>query len=223
MIRTIACLFYLLHFGLAHSAIAAEHDFGIWTSLTLKHKFTTKSSVEFGFQERQNRNLITSDSWLAEAGFEYKFSKDFSASVNYRFIAKNELEYFSSRHRGYVDLKYKFKWNKISVNLRERIQSQIKDVYSSETGKIPEYISRTKALFKYDLGEKYTPYLAVEMYFQIQIPNESFQKISRFRYETGMDYDFDLIHQLNFFILYQQNLESVINDVVFGVGYTFNF
>jgi hypothetical protein len=154
------------------SAISVDHDLSFWTSVALKHKFTTKSAIEISFQERQNRNLLTSDSWLGEAGFEYKFSKDFSASVNYRFIAKNELKYFSSRHRGYVDLKYKFKFDKITVNLRERIQSQIKDVYSSETGKIPEYVSRTKAVIKLDIGERYTPYVSAEMYFQLRVPNE---------------------------------------------------
>ena len=185
-------LFYLLvcFIGFSFTANSLDHDLSFWTSVALKHKFTTRSSVEIAFQERQNRNLLTNDSWLGEAGFEYKFSKDFSASINYRFIAKNELKYFSSRHRGYVDLKYKFKFSKVTVNLRERIQSQIKDVYSSETGKIPEY------------SEGYN--------------------INRFRYECGFDYEFNLIHQLNAFFMYQQNLEETLNDVVFGVGYTYN-
>ncbi|MBK8363611.1 MAG: DUF2490 domain-containing protein [Bacteroidetes bacterium] len=216
--------FYLLvcFIGFSFTANSLDHDLSFWTSVALKHKFTTRSSVEIAFQERQNRNLLTNDSWLGEAGFEYKFSKDFSASINYRFIAKNELKYFSSRHRGYVDLKYKFKFSKVTVNLRERIQSQIKDVYSSETGKIPEYVSRTKAVFKFDVGERYTPYVATEMYFQIRVPNSEGYNINRFRYECGFDYEFNLIHQLNAFFMYQQNLEETLNDVVFGVGYTYN-
>jgi hypothetical protein len=47
--------------------------------------------------------------------------------------------------------------------------------------------------------------------------------INRFRYESGIDYEFNLIHQLNVFFMYQQNLEESLNDVVFGVGYTYNF
>jgi Protein of unknown function (DUF2490) len=222
MNRNFVLSLIVLSLSFSNSALSTEHDLSFWTSIALKHKFTTKSSIEISFQERQNRNLLTSDSWLAEAGFEYKFSRDFSASVNYRFIAKNELKYFSSRHRGYVDLKYKFKFDKITVNLRERIQSQIKDVYSSETGKIPEYVSRTKAVVKLDLGERYSPYIATEMYFQLRVPNEELHDINRFRYETGIDYEFNLIHQLNVFFMYQQNLEETLNDVVFGVGYTYN-
>ncbi len=223
MIKNFRPYFILLCLGISSSALSSKHDFSFWSSVSLKHKFTTKSSVEVSFQERQNRNLLTSDSWLAEAGFEYKFSKDFSASVNYRFIAKNELDYFSSRHRGFLDLKYKFKFSKITVNLRERIQSQIRDVSSSETGKFPEYVSRTKAILKLDIGERYSPYVSTEMYYQLRVPGEKFSSIKRFRYETGIDYEFNLIHQLNIFFMYQQNLTEPLNDVVSGVGYTYNF
>ena len=215
------CFFTLLNnFAIA---LETDHDFQIWSSISLKKMFNSKMSSTLEFQERQNMTISAMESFFTDLGVERKFLNTFALSFNYRYSIKNDLEYYSSRHRLYADIKFKRKYDRLNFNLRQRFQMQVSNYNSSETGKYPDFASRTKFVFKYEPNGRYKPYAATEIFYSFGNNDENKNEFSRLRYETGIDYDFNLIHSLNVFVMYQENINETTNDVISGIGYTYTF
>lgn len=214
-------LAFLVLFLSVSGMAKAQEDAGLWTSLTLQHKFTQKWSGAIGEQFRLWDNMSRIDQYFTDLSLEYNITKRFKASLNYRLISKNKETYYSKRHRFYLDLAYKYKISPVTLSLRERVQEQLTDINSSELGKIPEWYSRTKLTAKIDLNKKYSPYLATEVFYLIDNAKEKDEGIDRFRYEAGVDYEFNLHHSINVFYLIQHSLVSPANDYIIGLGYTF--
>ena len=206
------------------SAFAQQDDAGLWSSVTIKHKVTRRMSVSLSEQIRMHQNVSEVEQFFTDAGVDYEFIPAFKVSVNYRLTSKNQLTYYSTRHRFYVDLSYKQKLKPIAISLRQRVQSQVESIHSSENGRIPEWYTRTKLAVKLDLGKKYSPYLATEYYYVIDNLKEEDQVFDKARYEVGIDYDFNKQSSVNLFYLIQKDLrENKTRDFVSGIGYTYSF
>lgn len=206
--------------SLSPCMLYAQEDAGLWSSISLQHKFTQRLSAGISEQLRLYQNISAVDQFFTDVSLEYGFTKNFKASLNYRLISKNQLEYYSTRHRFYLDLSYKYKLSPLVLVLRERLQQQVADLNSSDNGHIPEWYSRTKFSVKVDLGKKITPYVAAEMFYLIDDAVEDPQVIDRVRYEAGVDYEFNRRHSLNFFYLIQESYVSDERDFIIGLGYT---
>ena len=175
-------------------------------------------------QLRLYQNVSEVEQFFTDAGVEYEFIPSLKVAVSYRLTSKNQFTYYDTRHRFYVDLSYKKKLKPLTIILRQRIQSQVESIRSSENGKIPEWYSRTKLTVKFDLDKKYTPYLASEFYYVIDNLKEEDHVFDKARYEVGVDYDFNKRNSLNLFYLVQFDiLENKTRDFVSGIGYTFSF
>ena len=123
---------------------AQLNDVGFWTGATIQKQFTRNLEGSFTEQLRLNHDVTTINLLLTEAGVEYAISKKLKAGIHYRFINSNQDNYYSKRHRFYADVAYKVRINAITITLRERIQEQFSNYYSSETGKIPVWVLRSK-------------------------------------------------------------------------------
>ena len=85
-------------------------------------------------------------------------------SLSYRCVEKfTEDNVISFRHRGMLDILLKKKIGKLALSYRQRIQAEVRNVYSSEIGNIPEWYSRNKFQIKLDLDKTVTPYIATEL------------------------------------------------------------
>ncbi len=206
----------------SYHASAQIDDVGLWTGITLKKQITRKLEGTLSEQLRLQHDLTAINQLLTDAGLTYSVTKKFKAGINYRFIQSNQENYYSKRHRFYIDLSYKEKFGIISLTLRERIQTQYSDYYSRENGKIPIWTLRSKLTAKFDLNKKYSPYLAGEIYYLIDDAKE-IEGYSRYRIETGFDYDFNRIHSLNPFILYQHIISPPFDELIYGFTYTYSF
>ena len=147
-------------------------DIGIWTGISIQKQFTRKVEGSLTEQLRLNHDASTINLLLTDVGVEYAISKKFKAGIHYRFINANQVTYYSKRHRFYADLSFKEKIKTVSFTIRERIQEQFYDYYSSETGKIPYWTLRSKLTVKIDLKKKITPYFSGEIYYQIDNPKQ---------------------------------------------------
>jgi hypothetical protein len=214
-------LFVLVLFS--KSLIAQIDDIGLWASVTLKHKFTQKTAVSLANELRLYNDASNLDQLLTDAGIEYSFTKNLKAELHYRFISKNNDNYFSKRHRVYADVSYKIKIKSLTLTLRERIQEQVRDVNSSELGMIPEWTLRTKLAARLDLHRKYFPYLSGELYYVLDNALDEDEFFSRLRLETGVEYDFNRVHSINPFVLWQHELNGYFTELVYGFGYTYTF
>ena len=225
MYRSVRVLFILSVFiaGLFPKIIHAQiDDIGVWLGVALQKQLTRQLEGSVGEQLRLNHDVTTINQLLTDVGLAYSFSKKLKVGVNYRFINSNQDNYYSKRHRFYMDLSYKEKFGLVTFTLRERIQSQFSDYYSSENGKIPVWTLRSKLTSKFDIEKKYSPYLSGEIYYLIDNAKE-IEGYTRYRIETGIDYEFNRIHSINPFILYQHIISPPFDELIYGVTYTYNF
>ena len=208
---------------LANSGKAQIDDTRLWTGVTLKHKFTRKLSASVNQQLRFKYDITQVDLLFSEAGVEYEIKKNLKISLNYRFINENQETYYRKSHRLYVDLSYKYKPKRFSFTLRERIQEEYTSINSSETGKIPEWLLRSKLAISYDTEKRYKPYISLEMYYLIDNAKELGEGISRLRYGAGVEYELNRIHALDLGIIFQDYLFDQTNNFIYAIGYTYTF
>lgn len=210
--------------GIIPTIHAQQDDAGLWASVSVKHQVTRRMSVGISEQIRLYQNVSEVDQFFTDIGIDYDLLSSLKVSVSYRLTSKNQLTYYQTRHRGYIDLTYKKKLKPLSLSFRQRLQSQVEAVNSSDNGKVPEWYTRSKLTVKLDLDKKYSPYLATEYYYLVDNLKESDHVFDKARYEIGIDYDFNRRSSLNLFYLIQKDLlENKTRDFVSGIGYSYSF
>lgn len=199
------------------------NDFNWWSSISIEHQVTRRVAVSLEEQLRLNQNAAEIDQYFTDFGVSYDLSDKFKIGGFYRFIRKQQDTYYSNRHRWYADLSFKTKYHKLVFGLRQRVQQQVEDVQSSETGKYPELTLRTKASIKLDLDKKYAPYVSSELYFNEDTKQDEGWFISKIRLTGGVDYKFNRRHSVDVFYMYQHEPQTFAWDFVLGTGYEFSF
>ena len=207
------------------NAQAQYNDFGVWASVSLRHKFSQKFSASLEEQVRTYQNSTAIAQYFTEGTLEYELSKKFKLAAGYRFINNNQQTYYSKRHRIFADLSYKTSIKSLEFILRTRLQQQQEDIRSSETGYIRQWYSRNKITAKLDLRRKYTPYASAEMMFLLSAPNSDVNYIDKWRYTFGVEYDLNRVHSLDLFYLIQRDRMVNIPVTYFaaGIGYVYTF
>lgn len=211
--------FLIIFLNVMSSANAQIDDTGLWLDASIQKSFTRNLDATITQQLRFRQDLTEVDALISDAGIEYAFGKKVKAGLHYRFINSNRENYYSKRHRMYFDLAWKEKAGILSFTLRERIQQQFNDYHSSETGKIPTWILRSKLAVKADLDKKYFPYVSGEIYYIIDNAKEDDKLVSRYRLEAGFEYKFNRLNNVNPFVLFQHNISTQFDQLVFGISY----
>ena len=204
------------------SCLAQIDDVGLWLGVTLQSNLTRQLEGSLTEQLRLRNDVTRINLILSDIGLDYSVTKKLKVGLHYRFINSNKENYYSIRHRFYADIAWKEKVKFISFTIRERIQEQFTDYNSSENGKIPDWVLRSKLTAKIDLDKKYSPYVSFEMFYLIDNSKEEYG-ITDFRYETGIDYEFNRIHSVNPFLLYQIARSTNFVELIYGISYTYSF
>jgi len=194
------------------------NDAGLWTSLGVEKKLSSRWKVLLSEEFRFNENISELGTVFIDAGIEYKLLKKFFVSGNYRFIGVKMIDNsYSFRHRYYLDLSYKYKSGNWGINLRERFESQYKDVMSSETGLVPRNYLRSKLSLKYDFG-KSKPYLSCELFYRMN--NSLGNEIDKIRPAIGIDYELNKYFGVDLFYLLNKELtgKNPLTEYVAGIG-----
>ena len=205
-----------------YSCLAQIDDVGLWLGVTLQSNFTRQLEGSLTEQLRLSNDVTRINLLLSDIGLDYSLNKKLKVGLHYRLINNNKENYYSLRHRFYADIAWKEKVKFISFTLRERIQEQFTDYNSSETGKIPEWVLRSKLTAKIDLNKKYSPYVSFEIFYLIDNVKEE-TGITDFRYETGINYEFNRIHSFNPFLLCQITRTTNFIELIYGISYTYSF
>lgn len=202
-------------------AQTAYPDAGSWNTLNVEYKINKKITGLFTEELRFKENFTRLNLFYTNLGFEYKVTDYFKAALVYRFIEKYQDDNsFSFRHRIMLDLTFKRKVGKIGFSYRQRIQAEERDIYSSYDGAVPEWYSRNKFSLKYDTDKRYTPYLAVELRYQIRNSREwqSDKTWHRSRYSLGVDYKINKKSTLGLYYLIQREYNVVMPQDQYIVG-----
>lgn len=221
---SLSLVFLLIFFSSDSFAQKKYKDFWQWNTFSLEKKINVRWSINFEEELRFFDNATRINLFYTNLGFTYKINRLFKAAVVYRHIQKStNTKGYSSRHRIYADLIFKYKINKITLGYRSRLQTQVRDVRSSEDGTTPESYWRNKFDFKYTAKEKFTPYIAAE--FRYQFPNPRLQeannKFNRGRFYFGCDYEVNKKNTVGLYYMIQDefNVNEAEIDYVLGVQY----
>lgn len=221
-VKSALIAFCFLTFMAPFHCLAQIDDVGLWLGVNIQSNITRQLEGSLTEQLRLSNDATRINLILSDLGLDYSFSKKLKVGLHYRFINRNKENYYSKRHRFYADIAWKEKVKFISFTLRERIQEQFSDYNSSETGKIPEWVLRSKLTAKIDLDKKYIPYLSFEVFYLIDNAKEE-NGITDFRYETGINYEFNRINSVNPFLLCQITRSTNFIELIYGVSYTYTF
>lgn len=197
-----------------------EKDAGLWTSVSFEFKVVKKLTSTISQEVRFNENVSEAGTIFTDAGLAYKLNKHFQVSVSYRFISKRTVEdYYSLRHRIYVDIKYEKKIKPFQIQLRSRLQDQYADIGRASDGGIPEYYLRNKLSLNWDLNKPYTPYISIELFSPLNYPRYS--AFDNIRTTAGVEYEFSKHHKIDIFYMIQKDVEvsKPKADFVLGLGY----
>jgi len=203
----------------------ATNDAGLWTTLNFEKKLKKNFAFFVTEEFRLRENFTRLNLFYTDLGFSVQPVKFLKVSLSYRNIEKYAFDNtFSFRHRLMLDIVLKKKAGMLALSYRQRIQSEVRDVYVSEHGHNAEWYSRNKFEIKFDLDKKITPYVGTEFRFQIKNARavESDGLWHRARYFAGLDYQRNKRDKFGFYYLIQNeyNVSAPQNLYIIGLEYS---
>lgn len=222
-------LFFSLPFGKgwgwASTFAQSTNDAGLWTTFNIQKDLKKNVSVFLTEEFRLRENFTRLNLFYTDLGVAVRPFKFLKVSLAYRMIDKFLIDNtFSYRHRLMLDISLKKKAGQFSLSYRHRLQSELRNVYSSADGIVPEWYSRSKFELKYDTDEPVRPYISAEFRYQINDPRnvESDKTLHRQRYIVGLDYKRNDRDTFGFYYLIQNefNVSAPENIYIVGLEYT---
>lgn len=224
-VKTIRLLVFLAFAGglLYSSPLNAQvKDAGLWTSVSFEAKVAKGLTATISEELRFNENITETGTIFTDVGLTYKLNKHIQFAGNYRFIQKRTIaDYYSFRHRFYVDVKYSHKLKPFDISLRSRFQDQYSDIGRASDGGIPEYYFRNKLSLGLDLNKPYSPYISFELFSPLNYPR--YNAFDNIRSTAGIEYAFSKHHKIDIFYTIQKevNVREPQTDFIIGLGYSY--
>lgn len=214
--------------GLFAQATKASSDAGLWTTVNFEKKLNDKFSILLTEEFRLRENFSRVNLFYTDIGLEVRPAKFLKVALSYRNIQKNLLDNtYSFRHRFQLDITLRRKVGNVSLAYRQRLQREVRNINTSEDGRLPEWYSRNKFTIKYDFDKPVTPYIAAEFRYQINNPRmmESNKTWHRQRYILGMDYKINDASTFGLFGLFQDefNVKTPQRIYILGLEYSIVF
>jgi hypothetical protein len=212
----------------AFSAMAQpSNDAGLWCTVNFEKKINKKFLIFVTEEYRRRENFMRHNLFYTDIGIAVKPYDFLKVSLSYRSIEKYLIDdNISFRHRLMLDITLKKKFNKFTFSFRERIQSEVRNYYSSDNGHLPEWYSRNKFELKYELQKSISPYATFEIRYQIRNPRS--EEVDgywhRNRYALGVEYEYSKRHSFAVYYLIQQeyNVSAAQNLYIVGLQYDFS-
>lgn len=202
-----------------------EDDAALWVNLFFEKKLSDKVDLHVEFKNRFNNNLNDYGLGYADIGGSFSLNKQvkFQAELGYG-KTRNVNGSYSNRYRGNVAIILKKEIGALSVLYRNQLQLRMRDVYTSEYGKIPQYIDRNKLTIKYELNKRFTAYVYEELY--LPFDQRKNKGLSRSRSAAGLEFNITKKITIEGFFIYQHELNAfnrTNRDFIYGIGYSHEF
>ena len=207
-----------------------NYDFWQWFDISASHKLFKKTTGFINTETRFMQNMSMFNLFYVDLGLKYKISKTFKASATYRLNEKGQQEDgFSTRHRVLVDITASHKFfHHFDCSYRCRLQTQVRNVFSSDHGGVPQSYWRNKVQVDYTGLKKITPYVSTEFRFQIHNAVNGLEyadgQFVRVRYYLGFDYDLPHHQTLGAYLMHQRDFNVIFpgRELVIGLSYSFD-
>ncbi len=215
-------LTFLLSILLCTPIFGQYKDAGLWTSVNFEARVVKKLSFNLAEEVRFNENITEAGVIFTDVGLSYKINKHFQIAGNYRFTQRRKTDdYYSFRHRFYVDFKYEKKIKPFQFQIRSRVQDEYADIGRALDGGVPEYYWRNKLTLKWDLDKPFMPYFSLELFSLLNYPRS--YAFGGMRASAGVEYSLSKHHKLDAYYMIQKelNTSNPETDFVIGVGYAY--
>jgi hypothetical protein len=209
--------------SIAHLPLfAQERDACLWLSAAGQVKLNPKWSLVLSEELRLHENFSEVGTVITDAGVEYALSPSWRFSANYRFAQRRRLDRtWSTRHRGYFDIRYRHRFARTELIARARFQQQYADMFSSAEGFMPENYLRSEFTLRYRLSPAFRPGASIEVFQPLS--GRYWPEPDNIRLTINLRYEISGAHSLDIFWMMQQefNVKRAETDYVIGLGYIF--
>jgi hypothetical protein len=217
-------LFLIIGIATSSNWVAAqEDDFGTWIEIGLEKQITKNFRLEFEEEIRIFKNFGELDRIATGLGGAYTFNKYLRAGAGYTWLYKNRVnrELWEHRHRFHLYLRGRYKIDRFTFTLRERLQSTFVDESIPGFGYNPRIYLRSRLQAAYNIkGSDFTPFTSAEMYYQLNNPKGN--QIDNMRYTLGSGWAISKNFDIDAFLRLDQEL-NVKNPVSYWIlGLSFN-
>tara|TARA_Y100000994_G_C15640027_1_gene420881 strand:- start:36 stop:665 length:630 start_codon:yes stop_codon:yes gene_type:complete len=188
--------------------LESSKDFQTWHNLELKHKVLKKIDLSFEGGVRLMDNSRTVYKYFTDLSVIRKHNDLFSYSLGYRYLLnRNNNSLFDKYKRFYGDFSFKkILYNRLSINLRTRFQSQIDPVFGFKRNVKNKL--REKIKFNYPFKEiDLNVFSSIEVFYFF---DNGFEKI---RYIIGVKKSLIKKLDLGLNFMYQHELNDPLKSV----------
>ncbi|HET6993019.1 MAG TPA: DUF2490 domain-containing protein [Bacteroidia bacterium] len=215
-------------YGYSQTSKQFTNDAQIWENINADWKFARNFTAKFSHEGRFTNNDSRLTYYFEDEGLEYKFPRShFSLTLDYVFIRKRtqqlQTQYWDNRHQYYLAAMWSKKFGQFELHDRQMLMGQVKDVLSSDAGKIPDWYLRNKVTVKYSFNFYWSVYVADELYYHMITPQpDALPHINRMRYFIGGYYRPDKRSEFELYYLIEQHM-NVVNanhNFILGLGYS---
>lgn len=202
-----------------------QDDAVFWGNIYLEKKLGRNFDVHLNHQSRIHDNISRYQRSSFGIGITYHIHKNIRILFDYVYMnrRRNDLS-FDNRHRLYVAIILRKKFNRLSIAYRNRVQGQVNDYYSSADGPVPIFYERNKLTVKYELSKRIGCYVSEELYLPFyQAKNKG---LDRSRSLAGTTYKFTKNDELELYFGYQHELnafKATRRLFIYGIGYSHEF
>ena len=202
-----------------------DDDAQLWLNLNLEKKLNDQFDVHFSHSSRISNNFSQYGLGYGDIGVSYARNKNIKVSLDYVLREKlNPDGSYSTRHRAYLAVLLKKEIKQFTFSFRYRLQTELKDVLTSEDGMVPKYYDRYKGSIKYELNKRYAVYVSEELYYPwYQAKNKGFDRsrsalglIYKISKKKSLEGNFTYRHELNAF-------KATHRDFIYSLTYSYEF
>ncbi len=205
---------------------AAEKDLGMWWSASIETKpfrssrivekdFFRKFRVAFEFGHRRNENMQFLDQNYIDLSAKYRVKKWFRVASTYRYSMRDK--YSMNRSRFVVDANLRKDMKRYTLKYRLRYQHNF-----GPLPPIPDLRSiRNKVQLAYNIRKfKVDPWLGAEV---LSAFNYKDREVSAVRYELGMDYSINKVHEFELTLRHQRQIgvRTPVYENIISISYAF--
>jgi hypothetical protein len=214
------CIYCCFLFLISTILYGQGNDAALWTGVELDKSVAKKVFVHLKFQGRLNHNFSHLDYGFVDIGLTYKFSDHLRIASAYVLNTKNSLigNNWSVRQQWYGNVRLSYKWDRLSVDNRNQLQTDLEDSQSASGS----WFYRNKSVFKFRLNANWKLYGSYEMYFRLGFRPAHESSIYRTRYSAGLDYKISKASSVQFGFLIQNQQKKKMPDTIYAVTIGFN-
>lgn len=209
-------LLLLLSAAPSRSAAQVAWENQVWTSVQLQKKLLPKTRAELTLESRWNMDPLMAVRYFPNLAIQRKWTDFFTTVVHYRYITSNfGLGYREMSHRLMLDAVFSPPVKKFDISLRLRAGREDEPGNADGLFSFSEVVFRQKLIIRRKFLKQ-----------ELSLSAEQFETIrggvvgfSQRRYVLGMSSSLSRQHGLDFFVMYQDLINT--RRLNFGVGYVY--